>query len=68
MLWDTFLLFFYPIGMGFLIGVGVWTIVTINRVKLEQASAILLLKLLAERAGLKVAIDHIQATMLSEEQ
>lgn len=49
-------------GFWFLVGVGVWAVVTITRMKREQAIALSLLRLLAARTGLKEAIDHLQSS------
>ena len=59
-MWAQFLAWFYPISICFLVGVGVWALVTVQRMNREQAIAIAILETLAARAGLKELIDKIQ--------
>lgn len=60
MTWIQILRWFLLLGFLFQIGVSVWAIMMMIRMRREQAIAIAVLNTLAARAGLKQAIDHIQ--------
>lgn len=49
------------IGFAFLIVVAIWTIVTITRMKRDQAIALGTWKLLAAQFGLKDAVDTLHS-------
>lgn len=51
--------FFFFGGFVFLVGVGMWAVVTITRMKREQASAIAMLRTLTEIMVLKDAVQKI---------
>lgn len=61
-LWQQMVRWSFILGFFFLVGVGIWAIVTVTRLKREQAIALLILQSLAARAGLKETIDKIQVT------
>lgn len=50
------------IGFFLQIVVTIWAVVTVTRIKRELQIAALVFDALAERAGMKVAIDKIQAS------
>ena len=50
------------LSIFFLVGVGLWAIVTVTRMQREQLIAMSLLQTLAARAGLKETIEAIQTT------
>lgn len=52
-------------GFVFLIGVGVWAVITITRMKREQAVALGILNALAASAGLQRATDRLQSGAVS---
>lgn len=47
-LWRWGLFLFFLLGLAFLVGVGVWAVMTIERMKREQTIAITLLRTMAE--------------------
>jgi hypothetical protein len=49
-------------GFGFLIAVAMWAVVTITRMRAEQAAAIGMLRVLAARAGLQEALEKVQTS------
>lgn len=50
---------FFLAGFVFLVGVGMWAIVVITRMKREQTVAIALLDAIAAQAGLRRAVDRL---------
>lgn len=50
---------FFFLGFVFLVGVAVWTVIAVQRMKRQQLLTITLLENLAAQAGLRRAVDRL---------
>lgn len=51
----------FVLGFVFLVGVGVWAIVTITRMRREQLVALAILNFLSAQAGLRRSTDKLES-------
>ena len=66
-MWYLLLWWFLLPGFTFLIGVGVWVIVTVQRMQREQAIALAILASLEARLDLRAVVERMQSDSLRTE-